>query len=217
MLSSMQKQLLLLFAMIHLIAIHGKAQDLVKYQRGFTFEQGIYLNFEQFKANKPIPIARIKTMEHLKDRPDYLKQITARREFDYLDENGALQTIRTRNTWGFSTGQSVYVRPDIRIAIVGAICHFTTFYEYYFDPTLGAGAYRTPANFNGQQEVIEYMLDFKTGEINRFSRRNLEVVLQRDPALYEEYKRTRGSKKKRTYLFLNRYNEAHSIAFPSRT
>ena len=49
------------------------AENMVKFTPDFRFKDGIYLNFDQVKANNPIPKARLLTSTDYNDREFFRK------------------------------------------------------------------------------------------------------------------------------------------------
>jgi len=114
--------------------------DKVKYTPDFRFKDGIYLNFEQVKANSPIPKAKILTSADYNDR-DFFNKVFSAEKIYYYDEMGVRQEVKKENIWGFARNGVLYVMIQgnfNRITFFGNICHFvadvTTYdnrYNYY--------------------------------------------------------------------------------------
>ena len=191
------------------------AQDsLVAYQRGFQFNPGVYLNFQAFQTNDPIPVENIQSLHEEPSDIDFLKKVTSRRHLEYLDDEGNLQKVATRNLFGYSNGRNVYILPDIRLSIIGTICHFTVFIPRgnttYLDSWGNFGV------ISGDPESsYQYVLDMDSTRLLPFNKTNMENIFQRDQELWEEYKAFKRKKKEKLYLFLTKYNERHPVYFPA--
>ena len=137
---------------------------MVKYTPDFRFNDGIYLNFDQVKLNRPIPKAKLLTSVDYNDR-EFFKKVMASEKIFYYDDLGVRQDIDRTSIWGYARNGVVYVQIQEnfnRITFVGSICHFVadvTTYDYnnyyspygYYDPYYspygyGYGNYYNPYN-----------------------------------------------------------------------
>ncbi len=111
----------------------------MKYTPGFKFEEGLFLNFEQVKQNRPIAKSQIITTVPYDD-PDFYDLILKEKKLELYDNLGTKQEIGTKNIWGYSRNGVLYVNVNedfYRITIVGSICHFVaslTTYSNYGSP-----------------------------------------------------------------------------------
>jgi hypothetical protein len=65
-------------------------------------------------------------------------------------------------------------------------------------------------------ELRQYLFDFETGEVMDYDIESVEVLLMKDPELYDEYQGLRNRKKKQMkFVFIRRFNEKHPLYFPS--
>ena len=61
----------------------------------------------------------------------------------------------------------------------------------------------------------QYLLDFKTGKILDYDVASVELLLMRDPELYDEYISLKNKKKKQLkFLYIRRFNERNPLYFP---
>ncbi|MGE3824929.1 MAG: hypothetical protein AB7G44_11980 [Bacteroidia bacterium] len=210
--------LLLLFIIPFLQA---SAQEVMQYAPGFEFREGVYLNFEQFKNNNPIPKNSIISKLDKSDT-EFLPSILDEKTFSYKDVNDTVQTLSTENVWGFSRNGTVFVRVENdhnRIAVLGSISHFVATITVYYNgmnspfmnPYYGPGSMPTTT-----QEMRQMILDYKTGRTMDFTQENMENILQRDQRLFEEFNALKKSQKKdMLFLYLRKYNEKHPLFFPA--
>jgi hypothetical protein len=101
-------------------------QGMVKYTPDFKFNDGIYLNFDQVKANTPIPKSKLLTSLDYNDR-EFFKKILDGEKIYFYDNMGVRQDISTNTIWGYSRNGVIYVQIQEnfnRITFVGNICHF---------------------------------------------------------------------------------------------
>lgn len=142
------KRFLAVASLIFLLLTDITGQEEIRYTPDFRFQDGIYLNFEQVKANKPIPKAKILTSADYNDR-DFFNKVFAAEKIYFYDEMGVRQEVKKTDIWGFARNGVLYVMVQgnfNRITFFGNICHFvadiTTYdnrYGYnspygYYDP-----------------------------------------------------------------------------------
>jgi len=132
-----------------------------------------------------------------------------------------------------------------RITFVGNICHFvaditTVDSRYtnspygYYDPyysSYGYGNYYNPysyyspyspyspySNYNqpvSRTELKQYMIDFETGKVLEFDVDNTELLLMKDPALYDEYLQlSKQKKKEQMFVYIRKFNEKNPLYVP---
>ncbi|MFM2017053.1 MAG: hypothetical protein RL007_709 [Bacteroidota bacterium] len=199
-----------------LLTVAAVAQtDSVAYSQGFAFSEGVYLNFSQFRSNKPIPKSRI-VLDGDTTRPDILKQTLSKTTFQWRDTNGVIQTTKVSTVWGYSENKTVYTLLNAqfnRIVVIGSICHFTSYVTDY--------RYTGPGTYPNQQYGVpvetlqQYILDVDSGQFYVFQVSSMEYVLQRDPLLYAEYAALKKKQKRdQMFIYLRKYNEKHPLMFP---
>jgi hypothetical protein len=208
---------------------------LVKYTPGFRFEDGVFLNFEQVKQNRPILKSQIITTVPYDD-PDFYDLILKEKKIELFDYLGAKQEVSTKNLWGYSRNGVLYVNVNndyYRITIVGNICHFVaslTTYGNYGSPYSSYGypyggypydpysPYSSPYAGQGSTELKQYLLDFKTGNILEYDVKSMELLLMADPELHDEFAALNGKKQKQMkFLYLRRFNERNPLYFPKNS
>jgi len=61
----------------------------------------------------------------------------------------------------------------------------------------------------------QFIMDFETGKVLDYNVQNMEIVLMRDPELYDEYMGLRSRKKKQLkFLYIRKFNERNPVYFP---
>ncbi len=211
----------------------------VKYTPEFRFTDGIYLNFEQVKENSPIPKAKILTSADYNDR-DFFTKVLATEKIYFYDEMGIRQEVEKTKIWGFSRNGVIYVMiqgtPN-RITFFGNICHFvadvTTVenrnnynnyspYGYYdpysYSPYGYYGGYpygSYPTSHTTRTELKQYVFDFESGKVIDFTVKNVELLLMKDPTVYDEYVQLPASRKKELMIvYIRKFNEKNPIYLP---
>jgi hypothetical protein len=207
----------------------------IRYTPDFKFRDGIYLNFDQVKNNKPIPKSRILTSVDYNSNT-FFDQITDGSSFTYFDDLGNSQEVSVKNIWGYCKNGIPYIAVGgsfNRIAIVGNICHFVanvTSYSGYnaYNPYYGSPyGYGYPYSYSPYgygypygsgspgyrtTELRQFLLDFNTGKVLEYDNKNVEMLLMNDPELHDEYAGLRNKKKQQLrFMYIRKFNEKHPL------
>ncbi len=223
--------------------LRGQEQsDMVKYTPDFRFKDGIYLNFEQVKLNKPIPKARILTSVDYNDR-EFFRKILEPGKIYFYDNMGIRQEVDQNNIWGYSRNGVIYVQVQgnfNRITFVGSICHFVAdvktydsryysspyggYYDPYYYPYGYSNYYYNPYNpyyspygrsNMARTELKQYLIDFDSGKILEFNIENTKLMLMKDSQLYDEYVQlSRRKKKQLMFVYIRKFNEENPLYIP---
>jgi hypothetical protein len=222
----------------------GQGQDQVgkiKYTPDFKFKDGIYLNFDQVKANSPIPKAKLLTSADYNDR-EFFNKVFESGKIYFYDEIGVRQVIEKSNIWGFARNGVLYVLIQDnfnRITFVGNICHFvadvttydTGYNNYspygYYDPysPYGYGGYSPYGSYyspyqqqgRARNELKQYIFDFETGKVLEFTIDNVQILLMKDPEVYDEYVQLpRKKKKELMFVYIRKFNEKNPLYLPGK-
>jgi hypothetical protein len=200
-------------ALLLMLRLHAQT-DSVMYVQGFAFNPGIYLSYQQFLSNSPVPKNAV-VFEGDSTRLDYLKLALSKDHVQWRDTSGKLQTTKVSSLWGYSENNAVYVRWNYafnRIVVIGKVCHFTAYQTNYM--YTGPGTYPNQQYGTPVESLQQYLLDTETGSILDYNTTNMEAILKRDPVLFAEYSSLkRRQKKDQLFLFLRKYNEKHPLYF----
>jgi hypothetical protein len=223
-------------------SVKGQEQDArIKYTPDFKFKDGIFLNFDQVKTNSPIPKAKLLTSADYNDR-EFFNKVFESGKIYFYDEIGVRQEIAKNNVWGFARNGVLYVLIQDnfnRITFVGNICHFvadiTTYdtrYNNYspyggYDPysAYGYGSYSPYGSYYSpysqqstpRNELKQYIFEFETGKILEFTTENVELLLMKDPTVYDEYVQLpRKKKKELMFVYIRKFNEKNPLFLPTK-
>ncbi len=200
---------------------------LVKYTPEYRFKDGIYPNFQSVKEDSPISKTRLVTDADLFSR-DFFDQVTEKKNIVYYDDFGVKKEIKTSSIWGYARNGVLYINLGSRfhrISFVGSIGHFvatlSTYNPGYYDPYYSPYYYNnryyyntTPSSYSST-EVRQYLIDFETGKLHEFEVYSVEILLMKDPELYDEYMALRRKKKKQyKFVYIRKYNEKHPLYLP---
>src|SRR5664280_334713 len=223
-----------------LVKVMGQTHEgMVMYTPDFRFTDGIYVSFDQVKANRPIPKAKLLTSTDYNDK-EFFKNILKSEKIYYYDAMGIRQEILKSTIWGYARNGVLYVQIQEnfnRITFIGNICHFVadvTTYDsrnygspYYYDPYYSPygysnyyspyNSYYSPYRQSGLQrsELKQYLIDFESGKILEFDVDNTELLLMKDSQLYDEY--VQLSKRKRKdlmFVYIRKFNEKNPLYIP---
>jgi len=217
---------LILVFIIPVVSVYSQQQSegTVKYTPDFKFNDGVYLSFSQLKNNSPVPVARILSEADHKD-PEFFTKLLDEDKIIFFDDNGVQQTVPVNKIWGFSRNGIVYIRIGnnfSRVTVIGNICHFvaniTTYNSNYYDPYYyNPYYYRYPtASANTTTtEMRQYLIDFETGKILDYDVQGIEVMLMKDPELFDEFAALGNKKKKQMkFLYIRKFNERNPLYIP---
>jgi hypothetical protein len=218
-----------------------ETEEMVKYTPDFRFTDGIYINFEQVRTNSPIPKAKLLTSADYNDR-DFFDKVFVNDKIYFYDNLGMRQEIEKSSIWGFARNGVLYIQIQSnfnRITFVGNICHFVAdittydsryspygYYDPYYSP-YGYNSYYSPYNSYyyspysqpavPRQEIKQYIIEFETGKIYDYDQESVEILLMKDPELYDEFARLPlKSKKEQLFVFIRRFNEKNPLYIPIR-
>jgi hypothetical protein len=238
-------RIMIFYLLITLVSLtSAKCQEQegkIKYTSEFKFKDGIYLNFDQVKANSPIPKAKLLTSADYNDR-DFFKKVFESGKIYFYDEMGVRQEIDKSNIWGFARNGVLYVLIQDnfnRITFFGNICHFvadvttydTRYSNYspygYYDPysSYGYGSYSPYGSYYSpysqqsmpRNELKQYIIEFETGKVMEFTIENVQLLLMKDPTVYDEFvKLSRKKKKELMFVYIRKFNEKNPIFLPAK-
>lgn len=214
-------------------------EGMVKFTPDFRFTDGIYMNFDQVKMNKPIPKAKLLTSIDYNDR-EFFKKVLEMDKIYFYDGLGVRQEVARNAIWGYARNGvlNIQIQENFnRITYVGSICHFVAdittydsryynspygYYDPYYSP-YGYSNYYSPYNSyyspyqSGMErsELKQYIFDFESGKILEFDQKNTELLLMKDTELYDEYVQlSRKKKKDLMFVYIRKFNEKNPLYLP---
>lgn len=189
------------------------------FNKDFRLYEGLYLSYQDFRYNWPIPKEKIITKIN-KDQLDFYSKLIEEDIIEFEERDGSIAKIEPKKVWGYCQNNIIFINQDknfYRIPVFGAISNFigtveVVNYSPGFDPFMNAPmnsrAYKT-------REIRQFLFDFYSGEIVPFSPENAEEFLKRDEAIYKEYNAlSRKKKKTQATMYIRLYNEKHPVYFP---
>jgi hypothetical protein len=187
------------------------------YTPSTTLKEGIYLTFIDFIKQKPINFENFLIANKETNKENLFKQKT----LFYIDNNGFTKEIETRSIWGYVLNNAVYVYYDkdfYRLSYIGSISHFIatkTIKNYvppYYDPYYYYSYYPYPTPTYETTQLVQNIVDFKTGKIYPFIPEALMALISDDKELFDEYQNLKKRKKRELmFLYIRKYNEKHPL------
>ena len=191
-------------------------QDSVPYSRDYEFKEGIFLTAKNFRSNRPIPKASIITSIP-QNQLDLLSEVMEYETVAYKDSAGKEQKLETETAWGYCQNRTIYInfnKQFNRVNVIGSLCHLTA----HVTTTVG---YRDPMDYNyginnTYEELRQFVYDTRTDKVHDFTAKTMEILLQDDKALYEQFmKLKRRAKADSIFIYLRKYNEKHPLYLPA--
>jgi len=232
---------IILFIWGQAAVIGQEREGMVKYTPEFRFNDGIYLNFEQVKQNRPISKAKLLSSIDYNDR-EFFNKLFEKNQIYYYDDIGVRQEIEKKSLWGYSRNGILYIQVQngfSRITFVGSICHFVAditsedryyspygYYDpyspyssYYYNPYSYYSPYYSPYSpYNRRStrtELKQFIIEWETGRVMEFNVENTNLLLIKDPELYEEFARlSRRKKKDLQFVYIRKFVEKHPLYVP---
>ncbi|MBK9391843.1 MAG: hypothetical protein IPN68_17240 [Bacteroidetes bacterium] len=233
-------------ALLTINAQDQQKEGMAKYTPDFKFRDGVFLDFEMVKQNKPIPKAKLLASFDYNDR-EFFKKIFEMDKIYFYDDIGVRQEVDKNSVWGYARNGILYIQVQEgfnRITFVGNICHFVAdittedsryynnpyspygYYDPYYSP-YSYGSYYSPYSSyspyyspygrspSTRTELRQFIIDWETGKVMEFETDNTELLLMKDPALYEEYVQLSRSKKKDLmFVYIRKFNEKNPLYLP---
>jgi hypothetical protein len=225
-------------------SVSGQEKEgLVKYTPDFRFTDGIYLNFDQVKSNSPIPKSKLLTSADYNDR-EFFNKVFSSEKIYFYDEMGVRQELAKNSIWGFARNGVLYVLIQNnfnRITFFGNICHFVAdvttydsrnsyyspygYYDPYYSYPYSYGGYSPYGSYYSpyrqqsiaRNELKQYIIDFETGKILEFTIDNVQLLLMKDPSVYDEYVQLpRKKKKELMFVYIRKFNEKNPLYLPEK-
>lgn len=214
---------ILILLLINISVIFSQENKLVEYSPEYIFKEGIYVNFEMFKANNPISISTIVTNIPLNDI-DFFNKLLQKEKIVFYDNNGIKQTIEPKNLWGYSIHNIIYINYEnnfFRIPTIGKITQFiakVTVIRTASDPFYGGGYYgggMGPTTTYEDQETKHFLLSLENGAVYQNNYKAIEKLIIKDTTIYTEYMKLKKRKRKQlSYMYIKKFNDANPVFFP---
>ena len=196
-----------------------KSQDSIAFTKDFRLYEGLYLGYQDFRYNWPIPKEKIITSIN-KEQLDFYSKLIEQEFIEYTERDGSVSKVKAERVWGYCQNNIIFINQDknfFRIPVFGAISNFigtvevvsySPGYDPFMNAPLNSTAYKT-------REIRQYLFDFYSGEMVQFSVEKLEEFLKRDELIYKEFMTlSKKNKKEFATKYIRMYNDKHLVYFP---
>jgi len=196
-----------------------KAQDnhkSIKYHNDFKFKDGIYFSFTNVIKSEPIIKGRI---VGLSSGNKSFAEILEAKEISIIDDFGMKSVIKTSSIWGYADMGALYVQVSNdfhRITMIGTISHVfvsqTVYSTRYMDPYYYNYGYPMYSPTYQTKQMVQYLIDFRTGQIFQMNLGTVEALLSQDSELYSEFSQLRKRKKRQLMLYyIRKFNDRNPL------
>lgn len=211
----MRKSLMILY-FFSLIFFGGKSfaqVSSVPYNPDFKFNEGVYLNFDEFKNNNPsITDYEIVVYGTFKEEGNskyyFIKYIS------YTDGSGAEQQLDLKSFWGLCDKNGIFVLAYEVLHPLEKIGALITFNMNFKTPgSFDAGYVGASGPTTVKNKIF---IVFETGRGFQYSLKNFEVLISKDKELLSQFESIKGKRKKIKQMpdYVDKYNSRHPISFP---
>lgn len=185
----------------------------------FQRREGLYLDYIQFRENKPIQKYQIITSIDT-NQLDFFTKVVSQKEIIFYTPSHEKRSISPLDLWGYFQNNILYINYNntfYKVPVLGAISYFIGIQEvtYYTGMGVGVGMgypYGMGTVPVKAKEMKEFLLDYYTGKVYPFSIEQLEELLKPDETIYKEFSQlSRRQKKKKYSYYIRLYNEKHKV------
>lgn len=213
------KRIIFIFFALSLQHLYSQTDTtgLVKYDFSFSFKEGLYTDFNSFRNNTPLPFESLVYPDYAD--PDFFSQLDTANTIIFNDKYGATAGVSPSELWGFSRNGKPYIFYSDKsnlIPFVGSICHFittvTVVYSTYHDPFYDPYYYNPGARTYQSEELRQFIIDMSTGNILEYNNKNVEMILKREPEIFDAYSElSKRKKNKQLFYYVRLYNEKRGL------
>lgn len=217
------KKLILTYFLLQVWVVSNAQNDsvkLVKYDFSFYYKEGIYLDYNSFRNNSPVSLESI--IYPQTDDGLFFERIDTTETLIFNDKHGMSVPIKSDKIWGYSKNGKPYIFWADKfnlIPFVGSVCHFITTvtvrYTTYRDPFYDPYYYSPSTRTYQTEELRQFLIDTETGKTLEYNIPNVELILKREPELYNEFsKLSKRKKNKQLFYYIKSYNEIRDYIIP---
>lgn len=208
----MKRAFVLVFLFSLSLFVKGQGDSLA-FPINSRMDDGIYLSYQDFRYNKPLKKSDIESQED-KSQLEFMSKVLFQEKFKAM-RNGNSIVVESKKVWGYFQNNTLYINYQdefYRVPVFGSICYLvanvTVVNPGFYDPRFGTSM------GTSSKELREFMMDFYEGIPQEFLMTKVEMLIARDPVLFEEYKKLgRRKQKEQIYRYIRKYNEAHPVYF----
>ncbi|GIV26427.1 MAG: hypothetical protein KatS3mg027_0241 [Bacteroidia bacterium] len=204
------KGIVLLILLYHSLFFHAQQDSIVESRK-----EGLYLDYLQFRENRPITKSQIITSIDTAQL-DFFTKVVSQKEILIMTPLGTEEKISPKDLWGYFQNGILYIYYDnafYKVPVLGAISYFIGTQEVTYYSGVGWGY---PYGMAGvpvkTREIKDFLMDYYTGKVYPFSLDQLEELFKKDPAIYNEFTQLSRKQKKNKYRYYIRlFNEKYPV------
>lgn len=168
--------------------------------------EGIFVSNEQFLKQHPafIPdqLYRTSGTSHLSIRS------WSNKDSLYIIINKHKQSIPRDSVWGFYDDGNLFLQRNgyfHKVSLLGSISVFNEIYPLVKAPF-------TPVTTDATKEIVQSLVDLKSGKFYQYEVKSMLELLQPDEVLLNNFKMlNRKMRKKMMYSYIERFNDRHPL------
>ncbi len=223
----MKKFLICIFISLGLSTQLVSQEDTLSITPQVVLNDGVYLSFKDLQTNTPLTKENISS-DADKTQADFITKTLTNYKEIIFKYKGSQYRADVSKVWGYCQNGTLFINYKgqfCRATLFGNISSFfativvTVYVSNYGG--YGGGFYGGGMGYGmnqsvpvKQNETHQFLLDFKTGEINEATPPFFESLLSRDIKLYAQYMDLRRKKRKELMmLYIHRYNTNHPVVF----
>jgi hypothetical protein len=202
------------------VSIYTYSQDLpveVIARVNCPLQNGVYINFNQFTDNKPVPFFNIASEGDISSFKS-ISETLSQKKITYFNNLGEAVSVNTSNLWGFCYNCNVYIYVGEFFLLIPKLETLSRIPESVPDKWYSERVENPDFNSldtdNSYQAIdnIDLFVDLRTGVTQRFTPENLLLLISLDSTLYNEYNSLSTRKqKKRKLHYLNSFNQRNPL------
>lgn len=170
--------------------------------------EGVYASFSAFRNGNP-DVLKSQFVKPATADEYNVRQWVNSEKLLYLDSAGAQQNFDPMTFWGFVEKETLFLFLGNKFHKVNTLGQISYFLESY--PIIKGNM--APVVTDARSTSSYRLLDMETGDINDYTVDNLMDLLERDEALFAEYKAiiSQKEKRKKMYTYMERFNEKYPL------
>lgn len=169
---------------------------------------GVYCSFPAFRNNKP-DLVKEQLIKSVYNTEFTIRQWSGTEDLYYTRSGGEKASLSRDSIWGFAENGVVYIYLGHRFHKIHTLGQISYFLESY--PIIKGNM--APVVTETRATSSYRLLDMETGDLYDYRVETLSQLLAPDEAIFNEYKAITSlkSKRKKMYLFLEKFNKAHPL------
>jgi hypothetical protein len=206
----------LFLSLIVVFSYTVKAQNTVPYTHDYEFREGVFLNYQQFMSNAPIPKTSIVSSIPA-GQIDFLSEVLEQQFLTYKDSAGNEQKVEISTIWGYCQNRALYLNFNNGFDRVNVIGNLSLFSSMVVRTPIERDPMGDIYSVNTYDELRQFVYDTQRNKIWDFNVKNMEELLKNDDELYQAFMKLKKREKADSiFIYLRKYNEKHPLYLPAK-